>query len=124
LLEPLRRDRLWPPAAPSLLAQPPRRASYGQTKWFSSVLVFSSDFASVASDVSGTLAQRWLVPTILPTAAASALRRGRRDEPMPVLDAAQGARAALWIAARTRAAWRGLTFELTPTVEAGAVSLD
>jgi hypothetical protein len=40
------------------------------------------------------------------------------------LDADHGACAALWIAARTRAAWCGLTFELKPTTEAGGVRLD
>jgi hypothetical protein len=58
------------------------------------------------------------------TAAASGIGRERYEGPGPELDAGCGACAALWIAARIRAAWCGLTFELKPTTEVGGVRLD
>ena len=51
--------------------------------------------------------------------AASLVHRGVCGPPRRDFDGVLGACAALWIADRTRAAWCGLTFELTPTAAAG-----
>jgi hypothetical protein len=79
---------------------------------------------------------RWLKPprtrecsldvdaTQTPIAAASAVRRGACSARRSRLGTSHGACAAPWIAARTRAAWCGLTFELKPTTEVGGVRLD